>query len=78
MGWRIGRGLFSPFDDFAGGDAHHDHVLGGHHAVIHARGFDHKHALLTIDGADVTPGEGDEVVFRQGQIGFQHLTFEIF
>ncbi|MNS47666.1 hypothetical protein D3C72_802050 [compost metagenome] len=73
MGWRIGRGLFLPFDHFSGRDTHHHHILGGHHAVIHAGRLNHKHPFLPIDSADVAPGEGDEMVFRQGQVGFQHL-----
>ncbi len=74
----VGRGLFGPFDHFAGFNADHHHVVGGHDAVIHARRFDDEHALLAIDSADVTPGKRHQVVFWQGQVGFKYLAFEIF
>jgi len=61
----------------AGGDIDHHHILGGHHGVIDAGGFDHQHAAGAVDGADVAPGQGDQIMFWQCQVGFQHLPFEI-
>ncbi len=61
---RIGRGFLFTFYHLAGFNAHHDHVLGGHHRIIHPGRLDNKYALLAADGADVAPGQGYQVMCR--------------
>ena len=78
VGWRIRRRLFLAFHHVAGFQADHHHILGGHDAVVDAGGFNHQHAPFTVDGADVAPGESDQIVLWQGQVGFENLAFEIF
>ena len=76
--WGVGRGLLLAFDYFTRGDTDYHHIVCGHYAVIDPGRFNHKHVALAIDGADVPPGQGDQIVLRQRQIGFQYLTFKIF
>ena len=64
VGWRVGRGFFNPLDHLARGNVHHHHILCRHYAIVDAGGLDDKHAALAIDGADVAPGEGDQIMFR--------------
>ena len=78
MGWGIGGGLLRPFHHLTGGEADDHHVVDGHQRVIHAGGFDHQNPFIAIDGADVAPGQGHQVMFGQRQVGVEHLTFEIF
>ena len=56
MGRGIRRGLFITLYHFAALQTDHHHIVGGHHAVIHAGGFDNQNALVAADGADVAPG----------------------
>ena len=75
---RIGGGLFIAFNHFTRFDADHHHIFRGHHRVIHARRLDHEHAFFPVNGADVAPSQGHQVMFWQRQVGFEYLTFEIF
>ena len=52
----IRRGLLVAFHHLASLQTDHHHIVGGHHAVIHAGGFDNQNALVAVDGADVAPG----------------------
>ena len=67
---RVGRGLETALDAFAGLQTHEHDVVGGHLIVLHARRLDGDQAAFAVDGGDVAPGEGDKIVFWQGQIGF--------
>ena len=78
VGWGIRRGFFLAFNHFAGLQADHHHIFGAHYAVVDAGGFNYQHPPFTVDGADVAPGEGNQIVLRQGQVGFENLAFEIF
>lgn len=71
------RTVFLTFDHFAGLKADNDHIVCGHHRVIHAGRLNHEHAFFAVNGADVAPCQGDQIMFRQRQVGFEHLTFEI-
>ncbi len=76
--WGIGGGLFITFHHFTGCNTDNDHIAGSHYAVIDTGGFNHKHAALAIDSANVSPGQRHQVVLWQRQIRFQYLTFKIF
>ena len=78
MSGRIGGGLFIAFNHFTRFDADHHHIFCGHYRVIHAGRLDHEHPFFPVNGADVAPGQGYEVMFWQRQVGFEYLTFEIF
>ena len=45
-------------------------IVSGHGAVVDAGRFDHQDAAPAINGADIAPGERDQVVFWQRQVGF--------
>jgi hypothetical protein len=72
------RRAFVPFHHFTRFDADHHHIVRRHHRVIDAGRLDHKHAFIAVNGADVAPGQGDQIMFRQRQVGFEHLAFELF
>ncbi len=77
MGRGIGRRFFVAFNDLTAGDLYHHHIVGGHHLIFDAgRLNDHQLAHL-IDRADVAPGKGDQPVRREGQVGRQHLGFQL-
>ena len=37
-----------------------------------------KKPFFAVNGADVAPGQGHQIMFRQRQVGFEYLAFEIF
>lgn len=47
------RRVFTPLDHFTRGDIYHHHIFCGHHVVLHAGWFDHHHAAVTVNRADV-------------------------
>ena len=55
---------------------HHHHVLGLHHVVFHAAGLDNHQALLAVNGGHIAPGEGDQAVLGQEQVGVAHQLFK--
>ena len=78
MGGGIGGGFFLPFHHFTGCNADHNHIVNGHHRIIHAGRLDDEHPFFAVNGADVAPGQGHQIMFRQRQVGFEYLAFEIF
>ena len=57
---------------------YHHHMFRAHHVIPYTGGFDHHQLCLGIDGGDVSPGEGDQSVSRQLQIGFTYRFFQCF
>ena len=75
---RVGRGLETALDALARFKTHEHDIVGGHFVIFHARRLDGDQAAFAVDGGDVAPCKGDEIVFWQGQIGFQYLLFQCF
>ncbi|MNW08012.1 hypothetical protein D3C71_2047210 [compost metagenome] len=65
MGSGVRGGLFGALDGVPVGEIDHHHVLRSHVFILHAGRFDHHQPAFAIHGADVTPGEGHQVMARQ-------------
>ena len=52
-----------------------DHIFGFHGIVRNAGRFDDEQTFLTVDSAHIAPGECDQVIFGQQQIGFAYSFF---
>lgn len=48
----------------------------GHLVVLHAAGLDDDEALFAVDAADVAPGEGDQAVLGEEEVGRKDLFLE--
>ena len=57
---------------------HHHHVLRMHGLIAEAGGLDDREPRLPVDAGDVAPGEGDEPVLRQQQVGLADDLFQLF
>ena len=77
MRWRIRRGFFTAFNDLTAGDLYDHHIVGGHHLIFDAGGFNDHQTARFIHRADVAPGKGDQPVRRERQVCRQHLGFQL-
>ena len=57
---------------------HNDHIFRGHAVIGNAGGLDDHKAGFPVDAGHIAPCEGDEIVFRQEEVGFQNLLFQLF
>ncbi|MNG11707.1 hypothetical protein D3C84_952640 [compost metagenome] len=75
VGGGVGGGAQGAFHLLARQIQHH-HVLGSHPLVTDAARLDDHQIALSVDAADVAPGEGHQAVARQIQVGDEHLLLE--
>ena len=78
MGVGIAGGLPFTLHHSAVAEADHHHVLGGHILITDAGGLDDHETLLPVHTGNVAPGEGDQAMLGQLQVGLTDLFFQCF
>ncbi|MNE46913.1 hypothetical protein D3C80_1412830 [compost metagenome] len=77
MGSGIRRGFLTALNALAISQIDHHHILHLHMRIFHAGRFDHHQPAFTVNGADVTPGKGHQLVAREVEVGLQYLLFKL-
>ncbi|MNW64377.1 hypothetical protein D3C74_426570 [compost metagenome] len=76
MGWRI-RGRSEIAFNHIAVEIHNHHIAGLHCVIMNAARFDYEQAACTVNRAYIAPRVFDKPVFRQVQIGLEHLFFQM-
>lgn len=72
------EGVEVSFDNLACLEVDDDHIFRPHSVVAHSRRLDDDESFFTVDAADVTPCEYNEIVFYQVEVGLPYFLFQFF
>ena len=78
VGRSVAWGVEVAFNNLAALEVDNNHILCLHLVVAHAAGLDDNETFLAIDTWDIAPGEDNEALLHQVQIGLEYFLFQFF